>query len=55
LLSQRVAEVSANIAKELKYNDWKIEQLNMAALLHDVGKIGIDDEILNKLFLFLFS
>jgi putative nucleotidyltransferase with HDIG domain len=46
--SQRVAEVSANIAKELKYNDWKIEQLNMAALLHDVGKIGIDDEILNK-------
>ena len=46
--SQRVAELSASIAKELKYNDWKIEQLNMAALLHDVGKIGIDDLILNK-------
>ncbi|MBW9156783.1 HD-GYP domain-containing protein [Clostridium tagluense] len=46
--SKRVAEISANIAKELKYNDWKIEQLNMAALLHDVGKIGINDEILNK-------
>ena len=46
--SQRVAELSTSIAKELKYNDWKIEQLNMAALLHDVGKIGIDDQILNK-------
>lgn len=46
--SQRVAEISSNIAKELKYNDWKIEQINMAALLHDVGKIGIDDYILNK-------
>lgn len=46
--SKRVAEISASIAKELKYNDWKIENLNMAALLHDVGKIGIDDEILNK-------
>ncbi|MCB2289897.1 HD domain-containing protein [Clostridium sp. CS001] len=46
--SKRVAEISTNIAKQLKYNDWKIEQLNMAALLHDVGKIGIDDNILNK-------
>ena len=46
--SKRVAEISASIAKELKYSEWKIEQLNMAALLHDVGKIGIDDQILNK-------
>ncbi|MGV8983482.1 HD-GYP domain-containing protein [Clostridium sp.] len=46
--SQRVAEISVRIAKELKYSDWKIERLNMAALLHDVGKIGIDDQILNK-------
>lgn len=46
--SKRVAEISTNIAKQLKYNDWKIEQLNMAALLHDVGKIGVDDHILNK-------
>jgi putative nucleotidyltransferase with HDIG domain len=46
--SKRVAEISTSIAKQLKYNDWKIEHLNMAALLHDVGKIGIDDHILNK-------
>lgn len=46
--SQRVAELAAMIAKELKYSDSKIERLHMAALLHDVGKIGIDDNILNK-------
>lgn len=46
--SQRVAELVGKIAKELKYNDWTIEKLNIASLLHDVGKIGIDDSILNK-------
>ena len=46
--SKRVAEISASIAKELRYTEWKIEKLNMASLLHDVGKIGIDDQILNK-------
>lgn len=46
--SQRVSDLSIRIAKELKYNDWKIEDLKIAALLHDVGKIGIDDSILNK-------
>jgi putative nucleotidyltransferase with HDIG domain len=46
--SKRVAEISTMIARELKYNEWKIEQLNIAALLHDVGKLGIDDNILNK-------
>ncbi|GLC30524.1 HD-GYP domain-containing protein [Clostridium omnivorum] len=46
--SQRVAELASKIAKELGYSEWKIEQLNIASLLHDVGKIGIDDNILNK-------
>jgi putative nucleotidyltransferase with HDIG domain len=46
--SQRVASLASSIAKELGYNEWKIEQLNIASLLHDVGKIGIDDSILNK-------
>jgi HD-GYP domain-containing protein (c-di-GMP phosphodiesterase class II) len=46
--SQRVAEISTLIAKELRYGDMKIERLHMASLLHDVGKIGIDDSILNK-------
>ncbi|MCM0650765.1 HD-GYP domain-containing protein [Clostridium swellfunianum] len=46
--SKRVAEISTLLAKELKYNDIKVERLHMASLLHDVGKIGIDDSILNK-------
>jgi putative nucleotidyltransferase with HDIG domain len=46
--SQRVAEIAELIGKELKYSDSRIERLHMAALLHDVGKIGIDDHILNK-------
>ncbi|WP_346934607.1 HD-GYP domain-containing protein [Clostridium sp.] len=46
--SRRVAEISVAIAKELKYNQWNIEQLGIAAMLHDVGKIGVSDAILNK-------
>jgi putative nucleotidyltransferase with HDIG domain len=46
--SQRVADLSAQIAKKLKFSEWKIEDLRTASMLHDVGKIGIRDNILNK-------
>jgi hypothetical protein len=46
--SQRVGELSVKIAKALKYSEWKIEDLKIASMLHDVGKIGIGDQILNK-------
>lgn len=46
--SRRVAEIVEMISKELKYSENKIEQLKIASLLHDVGKIGIDNNILNK-------
>lgn len=46
--SRRVSELSVVLAKELRYGDSKIERIRMASLLHDVGKIGIDDNILNK-------
>ncbi|ERI94152.1 HDIG domain protein [Clostridiales bacterium oral taxon 876 str. F0540] len=46
--SRRVSEISTKIAKQLKYDDLKIERIRIASLLHDVGKIGIDDGILNK-------
>lgn len=46
--SQRVAEISCKIAKKLGYGQWKVEQIRMAAMLHDIGKIGISDSILNK-------
>jgi putative nucleotidyltransferase with HDIG domain len=46
--SKRVAVLACDIARELKFNEGRIEDLNVASLLHDVGKIGIDDNILNK-------
>lgn len=46
--SQRVGEIATKIARILKYNDFKIEELKIASILHDVGKIGVDDAILNK-------
>ena len=36
------------IAEELGYDEKSKEQLRKAALLHDIGKIGIPDRILNK-------
>ncbi len=46
--SQRVGKIVEMIAREMKMNEFKIEMLNMASMMHDVGKIGIDDNILNK-------
>lgn len=46
--SYRVAEYSALIAKELGWNDNEVQNLRNAARLHDIGKIGIPDTILNK-------
>ncbi|MFA9397187.1 MAG: HD-GYP domain-containing protein [Clostridiaceae bacterium] len=46
--SERVADLSIIIAKELKFSQNKLEKLKISAMLHDVGKIGIDDSILNK-------
>jgi energy-coupling factor transport system substrate-specific component len=46
--SQRVAEYSVLIAQELGFSMAECENLRKAALLHDIGKIGIPDRILNK-------
>ncbi|GAB6189854.1 HD domain-containing protein [Marinitoga arctica] len=46
--SKNVSNLSIKIGKELGFNDSFLEELEIAALLHDVGKIGIPDEILNK-------
>ncbi|MCX7698714.1 MAG: GAF domain-containing protein [Candidatus Goldbacteria bacterium] len=46
--SERVTKYSELIAKELKLPDEDIHELRLAGLLHDIGKIGIDESILRK-------
>ncbi|MCX5681287.1 MAG: HD-GYP domain-containing protein [Candidatus Omnitrophica bacterium] len=44
----RVAEYSVKIAEKLKLSERERDTLRDAAKLHDLGKIGISDEILSK-------
>ncbi|WP_430463480.1 HD domain-containing phosphohydrolase [Tabrizicola sp.] len=44
----RVSQICGKIARALGYSDEAIEELELAAALHDLGKIGITDTILNK-------
>ncbi|MCR5536038.1 MAG: HD domain-containing protein [Succinivibrio sp.] len=46
--SKRVSQYSVMIAKELGFDHDECENLRKVALLHDIGKIGIPDRILNK-------
>jgi HD-GYP domain-containing protein (c-di-GMP phosphodiesterase class II) len=46
--SERVARISVAIGKRLGMGDEELETLRMSALLHDIGKIAIDDSILKK-------
>jgi putative two-component system response regulator len=46
--SQRVAELASALGQELGLDQAVCEDLNVAGRLHDVGKIGIRESILNK-------
>ena len=46
--SGRVAKYSSLIARELGLSPSDLDRLRIAALLHDVGKIGVDDRVLKK-------
>jgi HD-GYP domain-containing protein (c-di-GMP phosphodiesterase class II) len=46
--SFRVQYYSTMIAKELELSESQTELLSISALLHDIGKIGTYDDILNK-------
>lgn len=46
--SMRVAKYSKEIAKRLNKPEEEIEEIYLIALLHDIGKIGIPDAIINK-------
>lgn len=46
--TQRVADLAVLIGQELGYSSEQLKVLNQAAMLHDIGKIGIPDSVLNK-------
>ena len=46
--SERVSRFSVAIAQRMGLNDDECEKIRISALLHDVGKIGIDDNVLKK-------
>ncbi|MBP5264569.1 MAG: HD domain-containing protein [Lachnospiraceae bacterium] len=46
--STRVAEYTVMLAKELGYDEETVEKFRNIALLHDIGKIGVPPEVLNK-------
>lgn len=46
--SVRVSEYSVMIAKKLGYSEDELDTLHKTAMLHDIGKIGIPDRVLNK-------
>lgn len=46
--SERVSRISVAIGRELGLGEDELETLRISALLHDVGKIAIDDNILKK-------
>lgn len=46
--SQRVSDYSVQIAQQMKLSRRQIQLIRQGAVLHDIGKIGISDLILNK-------
>ncbi len=46
--STRVAEYSVEIARRMGFSEEEQERIYYIALMHDIGKIGIPDTILNK-------
>ena len=46
--SQDVVRLASSVARRLELGPREVEQVERAALLHDVGKVGIPNEILHK-------
>jgi hypothetical protein len=46
--TERVASVSEGLARRLGYRDEELEAIEIGALLHDIGKIGVPGHVLRK-------
>lgn len=46
--TQRVTEMTLKLARHMGFSDAELAHVRRGALLHDIGKIGVPDNILNK-------
>lgn len=46
--AENMVSIAVNICKQLKLSESEIENMRHAAILHDLGKVGIPDKILHK-------
>ena len=46
--SERVAEIAVAVARQLDYEPLAVRDIRRAALLHDIGKLGVSNLILDK-------
>lgn len=46
--TERVAAVAVGLAQQLGFRDEELEAIEIGALLHDIGKIGIPESVLSK-------
>ncbi len=46
--TQRVTEMTVELAQQMGFKGQELDQLRRGALLHDIGKVGIPDSILKK-------
>ena len=46
--SQKVSAYAALIAEAMEMSDAEVEEIRLGAVLHDIGKVGIPENILNK-------
>ncbi len=46
--SKRVGELSEAIAAQMGFSATQVNQIMLAGLMHDIGKIGVNEDVLNK-------
>jgi len=46
--SQSVSRLAAQTARQMGLPDWLVEEVRLGGIIHDVGKIGVPEPVLNK-------
>jgi len=46
--SRRVADLARSIATKMDFSDKEVQDIFLAGLLHDIGKVGLSDNIISK-------